>query len=78
MPSLHVLDAEPVGPDVIEELEAVLECARNGDISSVAIATVERSGCTNHCWSKAPSVSLLIGSIARMEAALIRHVDCDD
>lgn len=75
MPDLRVLDAEPIGADVVEKLEEVLALAREGKISSVAIATVERDGCVNRSWSKTPSLSLLIGSVVRLEAALIRMAD---
>lgn len=78
MAELKVLSAEPVGEDVIEKLEEVLAAARENRISSVAIATVERDGTANRCWSTAPSLSLLIGSVARLEAALIRRADCND
>lgn len=73
---LRVIEAEPVGPDVVEHLEEALEQARKGELSSVAIATVYRDGTTSRAWSSAPSLSLLIGSVARLEAALIREADC--
>jgi hypothetical protein len=63
---LRVINAEPPGEDVIAKLEEALERAREGRISSVAIATVERDGSVGHAWSKAPSLSLLIGSITRL------------
>ena len=78
MAELVQLDAEPIGSDVIEKLEEVLTAARDGKISSVAFAVVYRDGTTGRGWSKPPSLSLLIGSIARLEAALIRRADCDD
>jgi hypothetical protein len=78
MPDIRVIDAEPVGPDVVAKLEQVLELAREGKLSSVAIATVERDGCVNRSWSSAPSISLLIGSVARLQAALILTADCGE
>jgi hypothetical protein len=76
-PELHAIDAEPPGADVIEKLEEALATAREGKLSSVAIAVVYRDGKTGRSWSNAPSVPLLIGSIARLEAALIRKIDVD-
>lgn len=78
MAELKVLDAEPIGEDVIAKLEEALAEAREGRLSSVAIATVERDGTTNRSWSTAPSMSLLIGSVARLQAALIRRADCGE
>ncbi len=75
MPDLHVIDAEPLGADVIATLEAALEKARTGEISSVAVAVVERDGSVNRTWSTPPSLSLLIGAVARLQAALIRAAD---
>ncbi len=73
--NLRTIDAEPLGEDVIARIEEVLELARKGEFSSVAIASVYRDGSTGKSWSAAPSLSLLIGSVARMQAALIRRSD---
>ena len=72
---LHVLDAEPVGPDIIERLEEVLEVAREGKLSSVAMAFVWRDGTCGHVWSSSPSLSCLVGAVARMQNKLIRFAD---
>lgn len=77
-PDLRVLDAEPVGEDVVAKLEEALEKAKAGAFSSVAIAYVYRDGASDRSWSNAPSISLLIGSVARLEAALIRAADCGE
>lgn len=78
MADLKVLDAEPLGEDVVAKLEEVLKRAHAGELSSVAIATVYRDGSTGRSWSTAPSMSLLIGSVVRLEAALIRRADCGE
>ena len=75
MPDLHVLEAEPIGEDVVAKLEEALTKAKAGEISSVAIAIVHRDGSTNYSWSKAPSMSLLIGCTARLQAGLIRRLE---
>ena len=69
-PSLHLLYSEPLGTDVVERLEEVLEKARAGEISSVAIAVVDRTGTTRHNYSGMPSLALMLGSISRLAHAL--------
>jgi hypothetical protein len=69
---LHVLDAEPPNGDVIDRLEETLALAREGRISSIAIALVYRDGTSGHCWSSAPSLSCLIGAAERMKHAIVR------
>lgn len=78
MAELKVLDAEPVGADVIEKLEEALALARENRLSAVALATVDRAGMAGNSWSKTPSLSTLIGSVARLQAALIRKADGGD
>jgi hypothetical protein len=68
--NLIALDAEPAGADIIDRLEEVLELARKGELSSVAIATVYRDGAPGRSWSTPPSHTLLIGSVARLQHAL--------
>ena len=63
---LHVISAEPVSTDAVKLLERWLIEAKQGQISSLAIAGVNRSGEVNNEWSKAPSLALLIGSVARL------------
>ena len=77
MADVHVLDAEPPGEDVVAKLEEALGKARAGEFSSVAMAVVYRDGSAGRSWSKPPSLSLLIGAVARLEAALIRTADCE-
>jgi hypothetical protein len=72
---LKVIDAEPLGEDVIAKLEEVLETAKTGKISSLAIAVVYRDGTVGRCWSTASSLSLLIGSIARLQGSLIKWAE---
>jgi hypothetical protein len=66
MPSLHVIEAEPVSPDLIETLEVALKEAREGKLSSVAIAVVHRDGCITSAWSTPPSFGLLLGAVHRL------------
>jgi len=77
MADLRVIEAEPAGPGIVELLESALKDARNGALSSVAIALVYRDGTSNWNWSEAPSASTLIGCIERMKADFIRATDKD-
>ena len=74
-PQFSVIDAEPLGADVIATLESVLEQARAGQVSSVAVAVVYRDGSTGKTWSGAPSASTLVGAVARLQASLITRFD---
>jgi hypothetical protein len=75
MAEIEVLDSEPVSAHVIETLQEALDEARSGSISSVAIACVRRDGCVGNAWSKAPRMSALIGSVARLQYAMIEALD---
>jgi hypothetical protein len=75
MPDLRVFEAEPLGTDIIETLEAVLERARAGEFSSIAIAYVYRDGCIGSRSSSAPSRPLLLGSVARLSYLLAQDMD---
>lgn len=63
---LIALDPEPVAADVIDTLERMLERARAGEISSVAIAAVYRDGATTSTWSAQPSFATLLGAVHHM------------
>jgi hypothetical protein len=76
MADVRVIDAEPAPhPDIAERLTELCNEVADDKISSVAIAVVYRDGTTNRSWSTAPSLSLLIGAVARLQAALIRVAD---
>ncbi len=76
MTDILILEAEPAPhPDIVERLTEVADEAANDKISSIAIAVVYRDGTTNRSWSTTPSLSLLIGAVARLSAALIRAAD---
>lgn len=64
------LPCEPADDTVIERLEEVLAKARDGKVSSVAIAVVYRDGSTGDCWSKIPSRATLIGAVGVLHARL--------
>lgn len=69
---VKVIDAEPLGTDVIAKLEEALDFARKGQISSVGLAVVYRDGSTGTSWSQAPSVGLLIAAATRLQHRLLR------
>lgn len=69
--NLRLLTAEPLGASVIERLNEAMERAKRGEISSIAIALVNRDGSSESCWSDVPSYGLLIGAVARMQYRLM-------
>lgn len=75
MNNLKVLDAEPVTASTVEKLEEVLELAKDGQLSSVAIACVYRDGSSDSFWSYAPSLSCLVGAIARMQHTILEFAN---
>lgn len=75
MTKLRAIDAEPVGQEVIAVLERALEQAKAGEISSVGLAVVYRSGVTAQAWSAPPSIGVLMGSAARLVYRLNQALD---
>lgn len=75
MPELRAIDAEPPGADVLAKLEQVTKIATETRLSSVALVIVHPDGTPQFFWSDAPSKGLLIGSVARLQAAMIRELD---
>jgi hypothetical protein len=74
---LHLIPSQDAAEDIYERLQEVFDEAKAGKLSSVAIVMVHKDGHSNWCWSHAPSVSLLLGAMERMKAALIRSTDED-
>lgn len=69
---LRVIDAEPLGEDVVQKLEEALVEARAGKLSSVAVAVVYRDGCTGTSWSNPPSIGLLLAAATRLQYRLLK------
>lgn len=74
-PGLTVIPSFEQDADVIERLEEVLERARAGDVSMVAIATVERDGSSQWCFSYLSNTSTMLGAVERMKHRIIRKTD---
>jgi hypothetical protein len=74
---LRVRAAQPDGREGrgIDKLDQVMTIARDQRLSSVALVVVHPDGTPQFFWSDAPSKGLLIGSVARLQAAIIRSVD---
>lgn len=70
MADLTVIDAEPVGEDVVAYLEDLLCRARAGEFSSIAVAFVYRDGSTGSGNSSAPSLAALLGAVAGLQHKL--------
>lgn len=66
MNNLRVIHPEGVGASVIEALENTLALAKEGRLSSVAIAYVERDGTTGQTVSNMPHQAAQIGATAIM------------
>jgi len=60
---------------VIERLEMILEEARAGRISAVAIAVVTDNGATNCAWSETDDVGKLLASVARLQHKINVKID---
>lgn len=63
---LHTITAEPQGVGIVELLEEYLVQAKEGKLSSIAVAAIDREGCSDVGWSRAPSGMLLVGAISRL------------
>lgn len=75
MPRLIPLDPEPLGEGIISRLEECLELAREGRLSSIAIALVYRDGAAGHRWSELPNRVTMLGSISRLAHKINRQAD---
>lgn len=78
MAELKVLDAEPEAEDLMERFGELGEAINSGRVSSFAFSVVYRDGTVSSAWTKARSMSLLIGAVERLKAALIRKADCGE
>lgn len=76
MPPFTVIDAEPPAQDVIATLERALRQARDGELSSVALAFVHRDGAVSAEWSSLPSRPAMLGSISRLAHKI--NLDADE
>jgi hypothetical protein len=72
---LKVINAEPLGRDIIAKLEDALAKARAGELSSIGLAVVYRDGSTGTGWSDAPSIGLLIAATTRLQHRLLKIGD---
>ena len=66
----NVAPGEPV-PTVVALLEKVLEQAKNGEITAVALATVQADGCCWNDWAHKAEYFTLLGSLARLQHRLV-------
>lgn len=63
---LKLIPAEPVGEDVMRRISEAMEAAGRGEISSIAIAYVDREGVITSGWSTPPSMGLLVGAVSSL------------
>jgi len=78
MADLIAIHAEPEGEDIIEQLESWLALARDGKLSSVAVAVVYRDGSTGDGFSKIHSLGTQIGAVAVLQSRLISLITRKD
>lgn len=75
-PKLSVIPSFDAGESIVDKLEQVMERAKAGELSMVAIATVERDGSTGRTWSQCHNTATLLGSIELMKVDIIdKHND---
>lgn len=70
---LDVISSMPVGDCIIDKLNQVIDRARSGELSMVAIATVERDGSPGRVWSFAHNTATILGAIELMKAEIIEQ-----
>lgn len=75
MTDVTVIPCEPAGSDILELLDDLISRAIRGELSSIAVATVDREGVTASAWSEAPSFGTLIGSVAVLQHNLIHRLE---
>lgn len=68
---IRVISCAPEGIGVVELLEQMLERAREGEFSSVALAYVDRDGVTGSGWSKLHGTATMIGALEFTKASMI-------
>lgn len=78
MTEVRVLDSAPISDATVPLLEDMLERAKAGQLSSVAVAVVYRDGSTGDAWSNPPSVATLIGAVTIMQTRLVAVVNSKD
>ncbi|AUM59795.1 pyridoxamine 5'-phosphate oxidase [Pseudomonas phage PMBT14] len=66
----NVAPGEPV-PSVVALLEKVLEQAKAGEITAVALATVQTDGRCWNDWAHKADYFTLLGSLARLQQRLV-------
>lgn len=72
-PKLDVIPSMDAGEGIIDKIEQVLERARKGELSMIAIATVERDGAAGRTWSFTHNTATILGAIELMKAEIIEQ-----
>ena len=77
MAELHAIDCEPTGNGIEALLDEVRKRFDAGEISSLAVAMVNRDGTSDYLNSFCPSYTAIIGSIERMKYRIIMEAETD-
>lgn len=75
MADLTIIESEPQGRSVQSTLKDVLNDAKAGKISAVAVAIVHRDGSVSQAWSELHSVPAMLGAVARLTHFLNHEMD---
>lgn len=69
---IKVIHCEPLGDDVRKVLLDILVLARRGELSSVAVAYVDRDGCAGGSYSPAASRATQVGSVDALKYRILQ------
>lgn len=75
MAELHTIEPEDPDKSVVAALESALKAARNGEVASVAISIVYRSGVLGSKWSMGGQFARLLGAVQRTAHKLNLDMD---
>jgi len=76
--TLTLITSQPPAADIADTMDRLLEIVSEGGMSSIAIAMVDRDGCSRTIWSEAPCVQSLIGAVAILQQRLVREAIDDE
>lgn len=75
MAELHKIEAQPPGDGIGRVIDELRRRNEAGELSSVAVAFVDRGGVADHMNSHCPSYSSIIGAIERMKWRIVREAE---
>lgn len=73
MAELRTISAEPPGESIFDVLDRLRERAERGELSSIAVATVERDGSAGSSYSRIHNKATMLGSLIFLQDRLINE-----